>query len=90
MTDKQPAPTAAEEIHGYQQAMKQTGSGTASVQASQLARWHAAIERKDALLKQALAVLEQHIAKFDSESFTSVCELDDAKDLCDTIKEELQ
>lgn len=40
-----PIAQAAQEISGYQQAMRQTGSGTASVQATQLARWRAALEQ---------------------------------------------
>lgn len=44
---------------------------------------------KDEALKQALAVLEMHVERFDYEQFTSVCELDPAKDCIIAIKQAL-
>ncbi len=41
------------------------------------------------LLEQALEVLEQHVEHYDYEQFTSVCELDPAKDIIAALRERL-
>jgi hypothetical protein len=55
---------AADELAGYQQALRETRSGTATVQPAQLLRWSVAaqlaivaLENKDALLAQSLGYL---------------------------------
>ena len=40
-------------------------------------------------IKKALEVLEDHVTRFDAEQFTSVCELDPAKDAIIALREAL-